>query len=202
MDLLNLTSSAWQHLFDIYLVLGVIAGVVTVGFLLYFALRYRGTGPAVVRGGEGGGKVAVIIVVLMAIALVIAAYSSIGVIQYQSTPPDPAIHINVIGRQWAWGFQYPDGREVWGVLRIPANTTVVLNVTSVDVFHNFGIPAFRVKADAVPGYYETIWLVAPSAGTYPIFCYELCGAGHTLMTANLVVMNQSSYLQWYDGGGS
>jgi cytochrome c oxidase subunit 2 len=81
------------------------------------------------------------------------------------------------------------------------DTTVIFNVTSIDVMHDFGLPQFKIKTDAIPERYNVIWLNVPSLEgqnelTYQIKCYELCGIGHTYMTANLIVMNQTAFDQF------
>lgn len=197
------TATAWWQLFDIYLVLGLIGGGVTSSVLLYFLIKYRDKGETepLPKFKEGGEKLVVGLVALMAVALVIAAYYSISTIQFQTTTPDPsdALQIRVTGHLWYWEFTYPNGKDVVGTAVIPVNRTVVFNVTSAEVFHNFGIAAFAVKADAIPGHYTSIWLIAPTIGNYTIRCYELCGIGHALMTAQLVVENSTVFQQWYSG---
>jgi len=76
---------------------------------------------------------------------------------------------------------------------------VILRVTSRDVFHNFGVPGLKVKSDAIPGQETTTWFVEDETGTYTAQCYELCGAGHSYMTADVVVMEPTEYDEWYAG---
>jgi cytochrome c oxidase subunit 2 len=108
------------------------------------------------------------------------------------------LRITVEGYQFGWTFVYPNGYEST-TLRVPQNRVVRLDVTSRDVFHNFGIPAFRVKADAIPGQTTSAWFTAEETGTYEANCYELCGSGHSMMTADVEVVPQSEYRAWYDG---
>ena len=84
------------------------------------------------------------------------------------------------------------------VFAVPINQNIRLNVTSDDVFHNFGIIAVKVKADAYPGHINSIWFNADTPGNYTIQCYELCGAGHDTMLATLSVMNLNQFVQWYN----
>jgi cytochrome c oxidase subunit 2 len=81
---------------------------------------------------------------------------------------------------------------------VPENRSVRLVVTSDDVFHNFGIPELRVKTDAIPGQETETWFRANETGTYTAQCYELCGAGHSFMTADVVVMEPEEYESWYE----
>ena len=84
---------------------------------------------------------------------------------------------------------------------ITQQAPVIFNVTSTDVMHDFGLPDFKIKIDAIPGRYNVIWIEVPSLEgheelVYKIHCYELCGIGHTYMMANLTVMSQSAFDQW------
>src|SRR5207244_6068240 len=86
--------------------------------------------------------------------------------------------------------------------------TVILNSTSADVFHSFGIPLFKVKRDAIPGRVNQAWFIADTIGipvTEPEYfqavrCYELCGTGHALMFADLWVLGQDNFFSFYTTG--
>jgi cytochrome c oxidase subunit 2 len=118
----------------------------------------------------------------------------------QNPPNDPsALRVNVVGFQWGWRFVYANGKDVISQLRVPIGTTVILNITSQDVFHSFGIPDFKIKRDAIPGRVNQAWFVADVIGIYTIRCYELCGTGHALMTADLLVLSQQGFTTWYNG---
>ncbi len=110
---------------------------------------------------------------------------------------DP-ITVDVIGHQFSWEFVYPNGHSTTGEMRVPQDRLIRLNVTSADVFHNIGVPELRFKADAVPGQETSAWFVAKQTGTYQAQCYELCGTGHSYMTAEVRVMTGNGYEQWYD----
>jgi cytochrome c oxidase subunit 2 len=109
---------------------------------------------------------------------------------YNSKLNDPnAIHVTVTAQRFSWSFNCTSGCGVAGVLTVPHDTTIILDITSIDVFHSFGIPALRVKADAIPGRTNTIWFSAHwSTEPYKILCYELCGNGHAFMIAKLNVV--------------
>src|SRR2546429_2329272 len=66
-------------------------------------------------------------------------------------PPADAMIINVIGKQWMWKLQHPEGVREINSLHIPVGRPVKLIMTSQDVIHSFFIPAFRTQQDAVPG---------------------------------------------------
>ena len=71
---------------------------------------------------------------------------------------------------------------------------------SEDVIHSFYIPAFRVKADVIPGRYNTLWFRRPSRARYHLFCAEYCGTKHSGMIGSIVAMEPADYEAWLGGG--
>ena len=117
-----------------------------------------------------------------------------------SRPPTASSEIFVIGKQWMWHLQHPEGVREINELHVPVNVPVKLTMTSEDVIHDFYIPAFRVKKDAVPGRYTSLWFQATKTGVYHLFCAQYCGADHAEMVGWVYVMNQSDYAAWLSGG--
>jgi heme/copper-type cytochrome/quinol oxidase subunit 2 len=116
-------------------------------------------------------------------------------------PSTQGLEIQVVSYQWGFRFIYPNGANSTCYVNVPENTTILFNVTSIDVMHNFYIPDFRVSIDAIPGRNNVIWVATPELGSnteysYRILCKELCGVGHTFMAATLTVMSQSAYDQF------
>ena len=77
-----------------------------------------------------------------------------------SRPPDDAMQIYVVGKQWMWKLQHMEGQREINELHIPLGRAVQLTMTSEDVIHSFFVPAFRTKQDVVPGRYSTTWFTA------------------------------------------
>src|SRR5262245_47387328 len=80
-------------------------------------------------------------------------------------PPDDALQVNVVGKQWMWKLQHLEGRREINELHVPVGRPVKLTLTSEDVIHSFYVPAFRIKQDAVPGRYTTVWFEATQVGS-------------------------------------
>ena len=108
------------------------------------------------------------------ITLVMFAWGA-GLYVHMSRPPDDAMQIDVIGKQWMWKVQHPNGKREINELHVPLGRPVKLVMTSQDVIHSFFIPAFRVKQDVLPGRYTTEWFNATQIGEYHLFCAEYCG---------------------------
>ncbi len=82
-------------------------------------------------------------------------------------PPDNAFEVRVVGKQWMWKFQHPEGKREINKLHVPVGQPVRLLLTSEDVIHSIFVPAFRVKQDVLPGCYSDIWFEASRAGRVP-----------------------------------
>gem|GEM_PF-357976 len=86
-----------------------------------------------------------------------------------------------------------------GSVNVPVGREVHIDTTSGDVWHTFGIPELRVKSDAIPGEVSETWFVAEEAGDYDANCYELCGSGHSGMSATVTAMPSAQFDSWYAG---
>jgi cytochrome c oxidase subunit II len=109
--------------------------------------------------------------------------------------PEPALTVNVMGLQYAWIFNYPEG-FVSGELHIPAGQDVELDLAAQDVLHAFWVPEFRLKQDAIPGKNTQLRFIATKPGTYPIICAELCGPYHGAMRSQVIVQEPAEYEAW------
>jgi len=117
----------------------------------------------------------------------------------ESVPPKGAQDIYVVGRQWMWKVQHPNGRREINELHVAAGRAVKLTLASQDVVHSFYIPAFRIKQDAIPGQYRTMWFQPTQPGEYHLFCAEYCGTDHSRMIGRIVVMEDIDYQKWLGG---
>jgi cytochrome c oxidase subunit II len=114
------------------------------------------------------------------------------------TPPPGSMDVYVTPKQWMWEFAYPGGPNAIESLRVPARRPVRLLMTSRDVIHSFFVPEFRVKQDVLPGRYTVAWFEATDPGIYPILCAEYCGAGHSVMRGEVVVMRPEDFDAWME----
>lgn len=201
LNVISPTTQTWWSLFDLYLGLGIFTAVIVFFLLLASLIGRKKAGKTHVS--DDRGLVPVITAVLTAIVLFGLAFGTFNAIGYMTTPPsnDKVLTIKVTAFQWGWNFSYPSGFSSVNLLYVPVNRTIILNVSSRDVFHSLGIPDMKVKADAIPGRWNTLWFVAAKTGNYTIRCYELCGVGHSFMTATLVALSQADFDNWYKSKG-
>lgn len=112
------------------------------------------------------------------------------------SPPQNAMDIYVLAKQWMWKFNYPDGPIAQSTLHVPVGRPVRLLMTSRDVIHSFYVPAFRVKRDVLPGRYTEVWFQAEAPGVYDLFCAEYCGTNHSYMRGTIVAMPPDAFDRW------
>jgi cytochrome c oxidase subunit 2 len=119
-----------------------------------------------------------------------------------SRPPKNANEVYVVGKQWMWKIQHSTGQREINELHVPAGRKIKLIMTSEDTIHDFFIPAFRIKADVLPGKYTTQWFEATKPGTYHLFCAEYCGMNHSGMIGSIIVMQPTDFDNWLSGNAS
>ncbi|MBR0650182.1 cytochrome c oxidase subunit II [Roseomonas terrae] len=85
-----------------------------------------------------------------------------------------------------------------GELQLPIGRPVHVRLRAVDVLHNFYVPEFRAKMDMVPGQVTSFWLTPTRTGTFEAICAELCGLGHAVMRARVVVAEPPDYEAWLE----
>ena len=191
---------------NLYLgVIGITAlfAIIVVVCVTYFAIKYR---------DHTGDKVGAPITGSVPLELgwsLIPFFISIGIFVWASVvffhivrAPDQTLEIYSTGKRWMWRFQHIDGQREINELHVPVGRAVRVVFTSEDVLHDLFIPAFRVKADAVPGRYSAIWFEATKVGEYHLFCAEYCGTNHSGMIGTVYVMEPADYQTWLAGGGA
>ncbi len=187
----------------LYLLLWLMTAFFTVGIALaagFFMLKYKrkslGEIPEQI---EGAMKLELTWTIIpFIISLGIFAWGA-KLFYQMYTPPADALEIFVTGKQWMWRAQHPDGQREINTLHVPIGRRVKLTMTSEDVIHAYFIPAFRTKADLVPGRYTMSWFEATKAGNYHLFCAEYCGTEHSGMIGTVTVMEPADYQAWLSG---
>jgi cytochrome c oxidase subunit II len=115
-------------------------------------------------------------------------------------PPAGAMEVFIVGKQWMWKAQHADGQREINELHVPVGRPVKLVMGSEDVIHSYYIPAFRVKADVIPGRYNSLWFTASKPGRYHLFCAEYCGTKHSGMVGWITAMEPTDFQAWLAGG--
>jgi len=173
------------------------------GLIVFYAVRFRRRLPDSVGARISGGLVLELTwaIVPLLIVTVIFIWGA-SIFFAMSRPPDDALNVYVVGKQWMWKFQHLSGAREINELHVPVGRPVKLIMTSEDVIHDVFVPAFRVKADVIPGRYTNIWFEPTTPGSYHLFCAEYCGTRHSGMIGRVVVMEEADYQEWLAGGGA
>jgi len=202
----------FQQIYLVFLALGTLVGIVVIGYMLWNAYKYRADGapdddgedrPELGELPSGGGKgrklfLSFSLSAVIVISLIVWTYGTLLFVEEPASATEAEeLEVDVTGYQFYWQFEYPNGHSSANELRVPQGVRVQLNVTSADVFHNFGAPGLRVKTDAIPGQTSETWFIGDETGRYVANCYELCGVGHSQMQATIIVMEPSEYREWY-----
>ena len=194
-------ASRVDWLFFFVLAIAVSFSLMIAGLIVFYAVRYRRHAPNAIGVAIHGGMALeigwIVIPSLITVAMFVWGAS---VFFAMSTPPDEALNVYVVGKQWMWKFQHLDGQREIDELHVPVGRPVKLIMTSEDVIHDLFVPAFRVKADVLPGRYTTLWFQATEPGRYRLFCSQYCGTRHYGMTGEVVVMEPRDYEAWLSGG--
>jgi cytochrome c oxidase subunit II len=175
--------------------------ILIAGLIVSFAIKFRRRTPQSVGAQIHGGMLLEITwsVIPLIITMGIFVWGA-SVFFAMSRPPDETLNVYVVGKQWMWKFQHLDGQREINELHVPVGRPVKMIMTSEDVIHDFFVPAFRVKADVIPGRYTSVWFQPTKPGRYHLFCAEYCGTRHSGMIGAVVVMDPSEYQTWLSGG--
>jgi cytochrome c oxidase subunit 2 len=184
--------------------------LVAEGLVFYFIFRYRnkpgvGAAYATGRGLKAASWVLIPAALVLICDLAIDAKAESVWHHIKQEIPTPDVQVRVEARQFAWTFRHagPDGKfdtaddiVTNGELHVPVGKVVRFELTSKDVIHSFWLPNLRLKQDVVPGRMIPGWFKVEQVGTYGIGCAQICGNGHTVMGATLVVHSEEDYREW------
>jgi cytochrome c oxidase subunit II len=168
--------------------------------MFIFAIKYRRRSkdeiPVQIHGHLGWELTWTVIPILI---VIVCFVWGVQIFISEARPPSDAQHIYVVGKQWMWKLQHPEGPREIDMLHVPIGVPIELILTSEDVIHDFSVPAFRVKMDALPDRYTTVWFEATQTGRFPFYCDQYCGTFHSHMRGFMVVMSRQGYETWLSG---
>jgi len=168
--------------------------------IFFFAVKYREK-EKFARGADIHGSMVLEVtwtIIPFVISMIIFIFGAV-VFYNIYRPPADTMDVYVVGKQWMWKFQHGTGQREINELHVPVGRKIKLVMTTEDVIHDVYIPAFRTKADVVPGRYTTLWFEATKPGTYHLYCAEYCGLNHSGMRGSVIVMPQNEFDNWLSG---
>ncbi len=191
-------AAQWDWLFFVLVIVSGIVVATVLFALIVFSIRYRKGAPAIRRDLphsftnrlEYGWTTAT------TFAFIAIFWWAAAAQLHHIVPPEGAMQIHVLAKQWMWKTQQPNGVREINELHAPTGQPVQLIMTSEDVIHSMYLPALRLKQDVLPGRYTYLWFNADKPGVYHLLCAEFCGTGHSRMTGRLVLMSPVEYSRW------
>lgn len=215
--------ASWNHLWNEVLVDLFIMGTVFAALAIYWLIKFRATSPDQVGSGpklsraQSWAWAMVPAFIFMADDFFLAAKGWTVWNVYRKVP-DNAYEIKVTGNMWYWQFEYPNGvtstysygasKEGAGKgegkmipgegdgLVVPVGTPIVLRMTSNDVVHSFGLSAYRVKEDMMPGRVTYLWFMPTEAKESWVTCTEYCGVLHSQMYSPVKAVPRAEFDAW------
>ncbi len=186
---------------ELFLYLLTVCGAVTVlvaVLLVFFAWRYRRRPGEVGNPPETHSSEALEWFWTITPMFIFISFFVWGAQVYFNAyrPPDDAATIYVVGKQWMWKFQHPEGQREIDALHVPLGKPIRLLMTSEDVIHSLFIPDFRIHMDLLPDRYTSVSFTATKVGMYRLFCSQYCGTNHAGMTGVVIVMEPGDYEKW------
>ena len=201
-----------DHIFNLWRwawVAALITGVIVWGLIFWSVWRYRRRDvdevPVQTRYNL---PLEIFYTIAPVVMVVVFFYWTVNVQNAVLADEQEDIEVNVVGQQWSWTFNYTNNEATGGegsnvytsgtgsqipTLVLPVDQTVQFNLHSPDVIHNFGVPAFLMKMDVIPGRVNQFQVTPTTEGTYAGKCFELCGTYHSRMLFNLRVVSQADY---------
>ena len=213
----------WFH--DVILMpLIFIISIVVLALMLFAVVRFRRSAHPVPSRTTHNTLLEIAWTLIPVLILVAIAVPSIRLLAHQYAPPKADLTIKATGNQWYWTYSYPDHGDfeiISNMLKeedakkrgeprllavdervvVPVGATVKMIVTSADVIHSWGVPAFWSKIDAVPGRLNETWFKTDKPGVYYGQCFELCGARHAYMPIAVEVVSQAQFAAWVASKG-
>jgi cytochrome c oxidase subunit 2 len=201
-----------------------IISIFVLGLLLFVVVRFRRSANPVPSRTTHNTLLEVVWTLVPVLILVAIAVPSIRLLAHQYAPPKADITVKATGNQWYWTYTYPDhgGFEIISNglkdadakargeprllavderMVVPQGAVVKVIVTASDVIHSWGVPAFWVKLDAVPGRLNETWFKTDRPGVYYGQCFELCGARHAYMPITVEVLPPAQFAAWVASKG-
>lgn len=190
---------------ELFYISGVV-GLIVFAAVVYAVVKFKDRGQDIPEQSHGNPKLEILLTILPAIILAVVAVPSVASV-FKLDKKDNDCVINVTGQQWWWEYDYVQGSTCGGVeitksivtsgeLVIPADTDVLLRITSRDVIHSYWIPRLNGKRDAVPGRLHTLRMQADEPGIYTGQCTEFCGLSHARMRQAAVALDTADFQTW------
>jgi cytochrome c oxidase subunit 2 len=208
---------AWFHTFLVGLITAITLFVLAL--IVIVIVRFNERANPVPSRTTHNTLIEVVWTVVPVLILIAIAIPSFRLLREQLVVPPHDVVVKATGHSWYWSYEYPadqggfrfesnmipEGELKPGQPRllaadnemvVPVNKVVRMQITGADVMHNFAVPSFGIRLDAIPGRLNETWFKAEREGIYYGQCSELCGNGHPYMPINVRVVSEQDYAAW------
>ena len=204
------------HNFILYIITAI--SVFVLGLLVWVMFKFNAKANPTPTKTTHNTLVEILWTVIPILILVVIAIPSFRLLYMQRVLPDADMTIKATARQWGWDYEYPDHEDLSfsadmvedeelqpgqprlltadNPVVVPVNKTIRVIVTANTVIHNWAVPSFGVKMDAVPGRLNETWFLAEQTGMFYGQCSELCGVRHAFMPINVKVVTEAEFEEW------
>ena len=187
-----------DSLLNVSIVMSCVVFSIVMVALIYFVWRWRAK-PGDMSDGDplhGNTRLEVIWTLIPTVlVLFLAGYSWVVLDEIEGKEPDRLV-VDVYSQQFAWSFDYRAQEASARELHVPVNRQVEFRMHALDVIHSFWVPEWRMKKDNVPGVVTHVLVTPNRRGSFQLVCTELCGAGHGVMRAPVVVESPAAFERW------
>ena len=181
--------------------------VLVAGLVLIAVIRFRArSDDEAPRQVHGNTRLEVMWTIIPALLLAGIAIPTVKMVFDINRIPKNLMQVDVIGHRWWWEFDYKDPAHPQDVLfrtanelHLPAGQKFELNLSSVDVIHNFWVPNLAGKLYAIPGRFNHMVMDADNPGTYYGQCSEYCGTSHANMRLRVIAQTPAGFASWESG---
>ncbi len=204
------------HNFILYVITAI--SVFVLGLLVWVMIKFNAKANPTPTKTTHNAVIEVLWTVIPILILLVIAIPSFRLLYLQRDLPQADMTIKATASQWLWSYEYPDHDDLAfdavmvededlqpgqprllttdNAVVVPVNATVRVIVTANAVIHNWAMPSFGVKMDAIPGRLNETWFKAEQTGMFYGQCSELCGSRHAFMPINVKVVTQDEFDAW------
>ena len=204
---------------DFINLISILIALFVLGLLIYVMVRFNEKRHSQPSRTTHNTMLEVAWTIIPVLILVAIAIPSFRLLFAQYDFPKADLTLTATGSQWYWTYEYPDHGITFASIMVqeadlkpgqprlltvdrevvvPVNKNVIVQVKASDVIHDFAVPSFGVKLDAVPGRLQKTWFRAERTGMFYGQCSELCGRNHAFMPIAVRVVSDEEFAAWLD----
>ena len=192
--------------------------VFVLALMIYIIIKFNAKSNPVPSTTTHNTLLEVVWTVVPILILVFISVPSLKLLYFTDRTANPELTIKVTGNQWYWTYEYPDNNEIEfdsvilsddeleegqprmlsvdNALVLPVNTNIRFILGTIDVIHNFAMPALGLKLDTTPGRVNETWVSINDEGMYYGMCSELCGVNHGFMPISIEAVSKEAFNEW------